>query len=374
MLRLLQVLVLVAATTAPARAQDTAPVYQTQKASTAFKLDALSRQEWTDEVTFTPMSRRLFRARPRVELTTSWLQLGVGGDFNYGSDRNLEPPEGTATLPLLRDNYKSRDARLDLAWARLDPATELSVQGGRFVMPVRFTEMIWDRDLRPQGGSATIDFGSFAGLQRLAVTGVYSRGSHILPEDGAFDLSDRDAVWIASATAVFGAGGADRFELTGAFLKFDGLEFVDPRLRRQNTRVGGALVLPYEIVDVVARYRSEGRVHTTFVADYCWNTATSADNRGLWLALVLGSTVTARGSLEYVYASVDKDATLAAYATDDFVWQTGWAGHRLDLGIRLGEHTSTHFVGQVQRFKDSPREAEREDWLKRGRIELRVTY
>jgi len=373
MLRSLIVLILLAAAAA-ARAQDADAVYQKKKASTAFHLDALSRQEWTDEVTFTPKSRRLFRARPRVELNTSWLQLGVGGDFTYGSDENLEPPPGTATLPLLRDNYKSRNARLDLAWARLAPASAVSVQGGRFVMPVRFTEMVWDRELRPQGGSATVDFGSAGGLQKLAITGVYARGSHILPEDGAFQFRDRDTVWVGAATAIFGAGARDRIELTGAFLKFDGLEFVDPRLRRQNTRVGGALVIPYEIVDLVARYHGEGRVNTTLVADYCWNTAVSTDNRGLWLALVLGSTATARGSLEYTYAAVDKDATLAAYATDDFIWQTGWAGHRLDLGLRMGDHTSTHLVGQLQRFKDSPREVEREDWLKRARLELRIRY
>ena len=70
--------------------------------------------------------------------------------------------------------------------------------------------------------------------------------------------------------------------------------------------------------------------------------------------MVLGSTATARGSLEYTYASMDKDATLAAYTTDDFIWGTGWSGHRLDLGVRISDRASSHVVGQLQKFKDSP--------------------
>ena len=64
--------------------------------------------------------------------------------------------------------------------------------------------------------------------------------------------------------------------------------------------------------------------------------------------------------------------TLGAYATDDFVWATGWDGHRLDLGVRTGGHTAIHAVGQLQRFKDSPREFERDVWARRYRLEWRI--
>lgn len=373
MLRSLSVPLLLVVASA-AGAQESPPVYQQQRSSTAFHLDGVSRQEWTDEVTFVAKSRRVIRMKPRAEFQSKWLQLGLGGDFIYSSDHNTRPPEGTATLPLLRDNYKSRDARLDLAWVRFTPVRALSVQGGRFAMPVRFTEMIWDRDLRPQGGAATIDLGAVGPLQKLAVTGVYARGSHIFPEGNAFQFGDRDTVWVGSATATFSAGAKDRIELLGSYLKFDDLGFVDTRLRRQNTRAGGVLIRPYEVVDLVARYHGEGRVSTTMAADYCWNTAVDADNRGLWLAVVLGSLATARGSLEYTYAQVDKDATLAAYTTDDFLWGTGWAGHRVDLAVRISDRASSHVVGQLQRFKDSPNQADRDTWLKRLRVEIRFNY
>jgi len=348
-------------------------VYQKPQTS-SFHVDGLSRQEWTDEITFVAKSRRVFRLRPRAEVSLKWLELGLGGDFIYSSDHNTDPPPGSTTLPLLRDNYKSRDARLDLAWGKLSPIHFISVQGGRFIMPIHFTEMIWDRDLRPQGGSATLDFGAIGPLRRLAVTGVYARGSHILPAEGAFKFKGRDTAWMGSATATLGAGRQDQIELLGTYVRFTDLGFVDPRLRRQNTRVAGALALPYEVVDLVARYRSEGRTSMQLVADYCWNRAVSENNRGLWLAVVLGSTVTARGSLEYTYAKVDKDATLAAYATDDFLWQTGWAGHRADLGVRMSDRASSHVVGQLQRFKDSPNPADRDRYFKRLRLEVRISY
>lgn len=373
--RSLAVLLLLAVCRSAGAQEEPPPVYQTQKANrSAFHLDGVSRQEWTDEETFVARSRRVIRLKPRADFQAKWLQLGLGGDFIYSSDHNTDPPPGMATLPLLRDNYKSRDARLDLAWVRLSPVRLISAQGGRFVMPVRFTEMVWDRDLRVQGGAATVDLGAVGPLQKLAVTGVYARGSHILPEGDAFEFSQRDTVWVGSATATFSAGAQDRIELLGSFVKFDDLGFVDTRLRRQNTRVGGVLIQPYEVVDLVARYHSAGRVSMTLAADYCWNRALSADNRGLWLAAVLGSTTTARGSLEYTYAQVDKDATLAAYTTDDFIWGTGWAGHRLDLAVRMSDRASSHIVGQLQRFKDSPNAAAREDWVRRVRVEVRISY
>ena len=68
---------------------------------------------------------------------------------------------------------------------------------------------------------------------------------------------------------------------------------------------------------------------------------------------------------------MDRDATLAAFATDDFFWATGWEGHRVDIGRGSGASTSFHAIGQLQRFKDSPRPEERDHWVKRFRLELR---
>jgi len=365
---------LAAAAPVLAAAQDPAPVYQQGKQySVEVKVDGLLRQEWTDSITFIENDRALGRLRPRVEIGIDRFLLGVGGDFLYGTERNTA---FLPTLPLLRDNYDSRDARLDLAFVRAQPSGWLTLHAGRFAMPVRLTEMVWDRELRPQGAALALQAVDRGPFKRLALTGLGARGSHVFPAGGVFDFSDRETMWIASASALAGVGERATVELLASYVTFGDLEHVDRRLRRQNTRTapGGPLGRDYDVVDLIARFNREGRVELQIVADYCWNTAVDSGNKGVWLAAVLGSTRTAPASLEYTFARMDPDATLAAFAADDFLWETGWEGHRADLGVRLRDHYALHAVAQRQRFKDAPRVAERDIWLDRYRLEVRIRY
>jgi hypothetical protein len=350
------------------------PTYQPEEEySVKLKVDALLRQEWTRSIFVSSTatrdeSRRRGRLLPRLEFGIKRLLLGVGGDFNFSSDKNTDPKPA-----LLRDNYKSRDARLDLAFASFKPADWFQVQGGRFAMPLALTEMIWDRDLRPQGGALTLATRDHGSLERLALTGLVAKGSHVFEDDPV-------KMYIGSLDATFKAGEQSKLQLTASYVTWtDFAAGLEGMIRRQNTRVVGApapapLARDYKVVDVVARLRHEGELPSQLVANYCRNTAIGQDNQGLWLAVVLGSTQTSRSRLEYTYAKVDKDATLAAYAEDDFFWSTGWEGHRGDLGLRASDHTALHGIGQLQRFKDSPRPEEREHWVKRFRVELRINY
>jgi putative porin len=365
------VLALLAA--APALAQEPAPVYQTDKRTISLKADVLLRQEWTRHLavaadTFEDDDRWRGQLRPRLEIDLGKIFLGVGGDFNYSSDENTK--DISPTFPIVRDNYKSRDARLDLAFARLQPAGWLRLEGGRFPMPVALTEMIWDRDLRPQGGALTLDFRNHGGFEAIGITVLGARSSHVFDDDDTSML-------LASLGATLPAGQQTKLELLGSYVAFSDVDKLEPILRRQNLRVAGApapppLGLDYKVVDLVARLRYGGKTPTMLVAEYCWNTEADDLNKGLWAAVVIGSTETSSARFEYTYASVDRDATLAAYGADDFLWVTGWDGHRLDLGFRTGEHASVHAVGQLQRFKDSPRGFDNDVWVRRYRLELRI--
>lgn len=349
---------------AVAASQEPAPVYQTQsKHSFETHVDAVLREERNETETFLEKDRRMGRLRARGEMSVSRLTLGAGGAFLYSSDENDENEDGTRPA-VVRDNYKSRDARLDLAFGRLE-LSWLRLEGGRFEMPVALTEMIWDRDLRPQGGAITLQTTGKMGADRLFATALGAKGSHVFEDDEVEML-------MGSAGAVLPAGRDGKLEVVGSYITFRKLDELDPVIKRQNTRAGGLFVHDYDVVDIVLRLRREKGVHTQLIADYCWNTAVDADNRGLWLGFVAGSTLTARGRMDYTYAKVDKDATVAAYAGDDFVWGTGWEGHRLDVGLRVSDKSAFHVVGQVQRFKDSPNEAQREEWHRRLRVELRV--
>jgi hypothetical protein len=342
------------------------PSYQ-QPQRFQFSLELLARQEWTTDLfdDAPDVKRWRLRALPRLEIHADRLVLGVGGDFNYSKDENPDP------LPVpMRDNYLGRDGRLDLAFARLEPAAWLRIEAGRFEMPVGLTEMIWDRDLRPQGGAATLTVRDRGSLQRFELTALGARGSHVFEDGEAF--GDGTTLALFSVAATFSTGPASRLQVVGSFLQYTQTGLLDRPIRRQNAGAGGVILSDYDVVDVVARLRHEGQINTQLVADYCRNTAADADNTGLWLALVLGSTESANGRVEYTYAKVDRHTTLAAYATDDFFWGTGWEGHRVDIGLRASDRAAFHAVGQLQRFKDSARAEEREHWVKRLRLELRV--
>jgi hypothetical protein len=329
-----------------------------QSYSVKFGLDGFYRREWTRDIFGAPNEDRWrLQARPRLEIGVSSLLLGVGAELNHSEDKNVEPKPA-----LLRDNYKSRDVRLDLAFASLKIGA-LQLQGGRFEMPLGVTEMIWDRDLRPQGAAATLEARDSAGRRRFAATALGARGSHVFEDEKTEMLA-------LSAEA----GLSDSLTLTGSYIRFRKIDDIEPMLRRQNRRAGGLFVNDYHVADVALRLRHEGQISTLLVADYCWNTAVDDENKGLWLGAVFGSLQNAAARLEYTYAKVDRDATLAAYASDDFFWATGWEGHRADVGVRLTRNTSMHAVGQLQRFKDSPRVDERDHWLKRYRLDLRVRY
>ena len=235
-------LVLALMAAAPAAVpQEAAPVYQTQKRSVTLKVDALFRQEWTRHLavaanTFQDDHRWRGQLRPRLEIDLDKVVLGVGGDFNYSSDKNTK--NLNPNFPLVRDNYKSRDARLDLAFARLQPARWLRVEGGRFVMPVALTEMIWDRDLRPQGGALTLDFRNHGGLESIGLTVLGAKGSHVFDDDHTSMLLASLAAHPGEAVrrhALVGAAWPD-----GAIVHDNTLDVYVARLRRKLRELDGA--------------------------------------------------------------------------------------------------------------------------------------
>jgi len=352
----------------PGTAQDQASAYQKQS-KFRFAGDALARYEWTRD--FLPAGGGpeedlyFLEARPRVELDLGPFEMGVGGAFRYSDVENDVPPEGQQVLTLVRDNYRSRDARLDLAWGKLTMGPVVA-QGGRFLMPIPLTEMIWDRDLRPQGGAVSLKFAPENSFNRFSLHGIYATGSHVFEDEsvmygGAVELS------LASPQ---GSG----LQLVGSYLQFEDLDALDPLVKRQNTRVGGQFVNDYHVVDLVLRLSRGGQMPLQLVGNYCWNTSRDEGNRGLWLAAVLGDLASSRARAEYTYAKVDREATVAAFNADDFLWGTGWEGHRADLGAGATKSGSMHAIAQWQRFKDSPDPAIRDNWVKRFRLEWRMRF
>jgi hypothetical protein len=342
--------------------------------------DILVRQEWNDDFFTTPdpvpSSRTLFQIRPRFEVETNTLRMGVGADINYSTKNNLEPEGIPLPLTLIRDNYDSRSIRLDLAYLGLNLSSAIKLDAGRMKMPFRLTDMIWDRDLRIQGGSLVWTLFQGPTVEpTVRASGVYSRGSHAFADSKDPDGSSLgEGVTMTGGSLDVGFGSAKRLDLSGSYLDFDDLQFLEPKIRRQNTRVAGLLVKEYGVIDIALRLRTESPIPIQLVADWAHNHKTPTQNNGFWASVVLGSLSGTKYRADYTYAKVDKDVTVAAYAGDDFFWGTGWLGHRAELAFAQSPKASFHVIGQMQQFKDSPNLAERSNWLKRFRLEARTNF
>jgi hypothetical protein len=325
------------------------------------------RQEWTE-----PFGLRAAESRQRARLLAGadgeyrWLRFGVTGDFVYASDDNVAVLGEPGYLSQ-RDNYRSRDARVDQAYLSLAPASWLRLDAGRFAMPIGFTGMIWDADLRAQGAALTLSASDLGRMSRLGLTFLGSRGSHV------FDDSET-TTWAVATEAELELGERTSLGLTGAFVAWQEAYDVEDVLWRQNTSRGDDFLYDYEVVDVVARLHRDGSIETELVADYCRNLGAEKGHTGIWVALVLDGAVRGWPRLEYVYAWVDRDATLGAYAADDYLWTTGWEGHELQLDVRLGSHLVLSATGLVSRYKDAPQARFRDDWVGRARVEATLRY
>lgn len=353
-----------------------APAWAQQQKQAPITGDIIIRQEWTDDFFTTPdpvpSSRTRFWIRPKFEIETSMLRMGLGVDASYSTDDNLEPENVALPLTLIRDNYLSRNIRLDIAYLGTNLGA-IKVDAGRMPMPFRLTNMIWDQDLRIQGGAAqwTLYQGSTA-EPMVKASGIYSRGSHVFADSKDPEGSSLgEGVTIAGGSLDLGFGENKRVDFTGSYLEFDKLNFLEPMIRRQNTRVGGFIIKQYEVVDLILRFRTNAPFPIQVVVNGARNLETETLRDGFWVTAVLGSLVDGKVRGEYTYAKVDRDVTVAAYAGDDFFWGTGWLGHKAELAFAQSPKATFHVIGQMQQFKDSANLAERSHWVKRLRLEVR---
>jgi hypothetical protein len=236
--------------------------------------------------------------------------------------------------------------------------------------------MIWDKDLRVQGLTGSWGFGQNKGGEPIVrVAGLYSRGSHVfsdsLKKDGS---SVGEGVTAKGGSVDVGFGLGKRIDLSASYLAFDHLDDLEAMIRRQNTRVNGLLSREYGVLDVTLRLRTDSPFPMQVVLDAATNRKADDRKNGVWATFVAGSLVQQKIRAEYTYAKVDRDVTVAAYAGDDFLWGTGWQGHRAEIGFAQSPKSSFHIIGQMQQFKDSPTLAERTHWAKRLRLEARRTF
>ena len=295
------------------------------------------------------------------------MELGVGGAFNYSEDENDLPPEGPFEPLLIRDNFRTRDARLDLAYGEADHGA--GDRAGRSLPHADPLDRddLGPADLRPQGGALTLSSRPQNSASRFALHGIYATGSHVF-EDESRDVRRRPRSHLRVQP---GLG----LQLVGLLPPVRRPQQAAAAIHRQNTTRGaGSIANEYHVVDIVGRITRGGQLPLQLVGNYCWNTAVDVDNKGLWLSAVLGALGTSRARAEYIYAKIDKDATVAAFNTDDFFWGTGWEGHRARPRHGHGEEQLDPRHRPVAALQGQPGPAVREQWVTRYRLEWRTSF
>ena len=269
--------------------------------------------------------RYFLQVRPRLEMNIGPVELGVGGAFNYSNEENDLPPEGLAEPLLVRDNFRSRDARLDLAYGKLDAGP-----GDRAGRPLLHADPVHRDDLGPRpaarrAGRRRSSSSPQGSSGRFALHGIYATGSHVF-EDESDDVRGRPRAHVhvparARASSSSGPTSSSRTSTScssRSAARTRGWPASSPTSTRWSTSwaaSAGAASSPSSSSPTTAGTRR-------------WTRTTRASGS----PRSLGDLGVSRARAEYTYAKIDKDATVAAFNTDDFFWGTGWEGHRADLG------------------------------------------
>jgi hypothetical protein len=186
--------------------------------------DLRLRAELVDNVPNRPdqihRERATLRAGVRWTPAPLWA-AELSGKASLGSDRNEE------FFPLI-DNEAPDTIDVDRANVRFGSESALSIRAGRIVMPLRLSEMTWDKDLRPWGTAAT-------GRWAVGALDVVRAGVAVVNRDEA----ELEPTLVALQGGWSLREGAERSgEVVASLLVFDNEDLtVANRLARQN-RVG----------------------------------------------------------------------------------------------------------------------------------------
>jgi hypothetical protein len=272
----------------------------------------------------------IYRWRSEVRPEIEWkpsdrFTIGVRGLGELSSDANR-------TNDARLDNYRSNNAALDRFYLEARPGN-FTFRGGQFEMPLRTTEMLWDRDLQVLGGAGSWRIPAGRSTAFTLATGFFYGPQR-----------EHDRSHIAAAQVTFSAGPADsvRFDWSEAYWRFTHLDQTARRFLRQNTSPAPgqkAYEDDFRIVDSLLRLRIPlGRFPIALSADWTHNLAGSEREYrdGVEAALRVGQEGNP-GDVQIfdVYQYVDRNAVVGAYNTDDWWFHSWYVGHRVGIGVTV---------------------------------------
>lgn len=125
-----------------------------------------------EEVDNNPQNRP-HRSRGRVRLRLG-VESQVSEQWKVGFGIASGGADGRSTNETLDNFFESPDLRIDYAYAQYKPYKFLGLSGGKFKNPLWGTkDLLWDGDIRPEGGAITFDFNLLPNLQIFATPAFF---------------------------------------------------------------------------------------------------------------------------------------------------------------------------------------------------------
>lgn len=262
------------------------------------------------------------RLRYRLGLETKITDaIKVGAGLASGSS------DPRSTNQTFQDTFSSKGINLDFAYVEYLPVKEIKMVGGKFKRKSYLwapTDLLWDSDINPEGGSA-----HFEKSLSQSIYGFLNTGIWILDENGTADKAN-PSMHYAQAGAKWKGDGLDA-KVAAIYYGFDGVKGVDLNNEKNtNTQAGGVpdgvLKYDYDSIGVSAEFGISEPFgvpvsRISMFGDYINNISKKVDEDTGWAVGVKfgDEKVKKKGQWQgkYIYTNLQKDAFLDTFPDSD---------------------------------------------------------
>lgn len=291
------------------------------------------------------------RLRARVALTKKVNQsVDIGVALISGGN---DPISGNQTM----NGYgSSKGINLDLAFVQINSGYGLSLLAGKTKNPYKVSnksELVWDGDYYPEGGSIQYAYEINATALDLRINQAWLseskvKGSDLLQSGTQLNLTHKMGdISIGAGASYISIHNEDYDQGLSGTTAFDDDSFGNSSITDDADQTimatGMTLVNPY--IEVAAK----GSLPWTAYAEYVQNTEADELNKGFALGLSLGKAKKPMTmALKYIYKEIQKDAVYGTLTDSDFSGGgTNGSGHELGAKLALMENTFfgiSHFL------------------------------
>ena len=302
-----------------------------------------------------------YRGRIRYRLG---LESKISDSVVVGAGLASGGADQRSTNQTFENSFQHPDIRLDYAYAEFAPpeVNGLKMAGGKFLMKDYLwtpTDLLWDTDINPEGGSLHYEHDIVKGLTGYVNTGVW-----IIDENGATDRSDPFLHNIQGGVKVKNENLGVDANLAGVYYGFHGAKAVDlDNDINTNTQRGGVAdgVLLYDYDSVggsaeVSLNKPLGFIgvdqieHAAIFGDYIYNVDSGEDlnevddGYGWALGARFGDkkvTNWGQWQMKYIYAHLEKDAFPDIFPDSErYTGATDMRGHEVIAELGINKNTT----------------------------------